>query len=263
MDQEDLKLAGFVEPLWERQPGETAAAFEAFKCYRSMSPRNRTLEEVGLKLYPPRKGGRGDRVNLAPTSVRTWSGKWRWVRRVEAWDKHRDRVALDQELEEIRLMGTRHARGAMVLFQKGLEGIEEIPAWAEERREVEEIVQEDGTRVQVIRIYQVPAMSWRDRARLVKEGAMLERLSRGQPETITEQRNKAAEHEDADLARALLANPAAFQAADQLLLALFSDVPGGAPSAPPAGDPAFRPPAPAELEAELDEEADAEEGFEL
>lgn len=60
---------------WERQPGESSRAFEAFDRYRSLGPA-RSLRETAQSL--PKNG----------KTIAEWSATWDWVERVTAWDDH-------------------------------------------------------------------------------------------------------------------------------------------------------------------------------
>lgn len=58
---------------WDRQPGETSKAYEAFVTYRDLGGK-RTLREVGEIL------GKSEQV------LSVWSTKNHWVSRSSAWD---------------------------------------------------------------------------------------------------------------------------------------------------------------------------------
>lgn len=67
--------------LWDKQPGETTKAFQAFMVYREMEPygeNQRTLAKVSEVI-----GHKSDR------GVRGWSAKYNWVMRAAALDEHR------------------------------------------------------------------------------------------------------------------------------------------------------------------------------
>lgn len=58
---------------WDRQPGETSKAYEAFSIYRDMGA-ERTVRSVA------------ERLNKSGTLIAGWSGKHGWVTRAAAWD---------------------------------------------------------------------------------------------------------------------------------------------------------------------------------
>lgn len=80
-----------TEP-WERQPGESAPAFEAFACYRDMGS-TRSTANVGQEF------GKSKRL------MDRWCARWAWVARAEAWDADLDRrereAAIAAEQSEI------------------------------------------------------------------------------------------------------------------------------------------------------------------
>lgn len=81
---------------WERQPGETQRAFEAFVAYRDMGA-DRSLRKVVRK------------VNKSLTTVGEWSAKHKWVDRVAEWDAEQDRIARQEHLAAVKEMRKRHA----------------------------------------------------------------------------------------------------------------------------------------------------------
>jgi hypothetical protein len=70
---------------WDRQPGESAKAFDAFVRFRDMGPR-RMLRDVALGLH------------CSGANVRRWAARWFWHNRVAAFEEHLDR----QTQEELR-----------------------------------------------------------------------------------------------------------------------------------------------------------------
>lgn len=81
-----------VEPLWERQEGESAAQFQAFRKYRDAGD-GRTLRATSRQRT-------GNKKN-APGQIGQWSREWSWVERAAAYDKHLDRIAI-REAEAVR-----------------------------------------------------------------------------------------------------------------------------------------------------------------
>lgn len=133
-------------PLWERQPGETVKAFQAFIAYRDMG--GRSQRAVAQTLGKSRQ------------LLDKWSTTWRWVERVKAWDDHRDGEGRKAELKAIRDMRARHAQEAVALQTKALDRLRTLDA---------------------------AALTPNDVLRFFVEAAKLERVARGQPETITQQ----------------------------------------------------------------------------
>jgi hypothetical protein len=74
--------------LWERQAGESAKAFDAFRRYRDLAER-RTLAKVAKEL------------GCSSTNIERWARKWFWTNRVSAFDlveeeKFREQTARDR-----------------------------------------------------------------------------------------------------------------------------------------------------------------------
>ena len=134
---------------WERQPEETARAFEAFAIYRDMGP-DRSLRKVVQTLDK----------NL--TTIGDWSTKYEWVKRVAAWDAEQDRIARVQQLKEIKAMRNRHAGMAKAMIVKAGRALNRIP--------------EDEIKAS-------------DISRMIEVASKLERISRGDVGDVIEERN--------------------------------------------------------------------------
>lgn len=108
------KKAGNVEPeLWERQPNETAKAFEAFVIYRDMGV-NRSIRKAAQTL------------NKAVTTLAEWSTKHEWVKRVAAWDAEQDRIARNELVAEMASTRKKQRKQAQRMQEKGMELLESI-----------------------------------------------------------------------------------------------------------------------------------------
>ncbi|MGN5379061.1 hypothetical protein ACQ4WX_22075 [Streptomyces lasalocidi] len=83
--------------VWERQPGESAAAWEAFACYRDLGL-SRSVSKVA------------DALNKARTLIERWSTAHQWVLRAEAWDREQDRLWRGERQQAAREVARRHAR---------------------------------------------------------------------------------------------------------------------------------------------------------
>lgn len=109
---------------WERQPGESPKAFQAFATYRDLGP-GRTIDAA----YCTAKG-------LPPGSRRaarrwfTWSVQHRWVERVAAWDAEQDRLRRERAAKELEEMHERHAAMAKAFIAKVVERIKTLDAAA-------------------------------------------------------------------------------------------------------------------------------------
>lgn len=133
---------------WERQEGESTRAFEAFAKYRDMGA-SRNIRQVAQEL------------SKSATTIAKWSGTWDWVYRVGKWDEEQDRIARQAQIEEIKKMRKRHADLANAMLVKAARALNRIP--------------EDEIKAG-------------DVSRMVDTAAKLERISRGDSETVVEER---------------------------------------------------------------------------
>lgn len=135
--------------------GETSMAYAAFQKYRDME--ERSLRQLTKILF-------GDDVGKTPAKhrqIERWSTQYKWVQRCQEWDEYQDVILRQTHLKEIAQMSKRQAEAAKRLQEKGLQKIEKTK----------------------------PAkMSFGDATRAVVEGAKLERLARGESESIQDNR---------------------------------------------------------------------------
>ncbi|MEU6928963.1 hypothetical protein AB0A05_07340 [Streptomyces sp. NPDC046374] len=91
-----ITLSPTLDP-WEQQPDETARKHGQFAAYRDLG-RTRTLQKAaeGLQLHP--------------VTVRKAAATYRWRERVEAWDRHLDRLYEAGWVEERRKAAETDAR---------------------------------------------------------------------------------------------------------------------------------------------------------
>lgn len=99
---------------WERQPGESAKAYEAFSEYRDMGA-SRSLAKVGQKL------------GKSKTMMEKWSAKFTWVERAEQWDTEQDRLIRISLTKDIGAMRKRHADVARAMLIKAAKALQKIP----------------------------------------------------------------------------------------------------------------------------------------
>ena len=98
---------------WERQPGESPQAYEAFVSYRDMGV-ERSVRAVGQRLDKSR------------TQIGKWSSAWKWVVRARTWDNELDRAARAKAVKKAGEMKDRHVNLAMQLQKKALEALEDV-----------------------------------------------------------------------------------------------------------------------------------------
>lgn len=139
-----------VQP-WERQPGESTKAFEAFKIYRDLGPSERSQAKVKEALE-----------RSSRTTISDWSVKFNWKKRVEAWDDEQDRIIRADHMKEIKKMRKRHADIATAMLVKASKALQKIP--------VEEITA-------------------KEMSQMIDIGTKLERISRGDSGDVIETRD--------------------------------------------------------------------------
>ncbi len=120
---------------WQKRPGETNLAFQAFEEYRGLAC-GRTLEGTRRELA---KGSGYQRY------LREWSTRWCWAERARDWDRHlqkkRDRNAADEE-EMWRRLRHRSSRLSWRLAQSLRDRVTELLAFP--LTQVVEVASKDG-----------------------------------------------------------------------------------------------------------------------
>lgn len=100
-----------IEP-WDRQPGEGDKAWLCFRLYRDAEMPDgigkRTHRQVSATAYPQSPQGARARKEIAD-----WSVRFRWIERVEAFDRHLDQV----RQEEFRKEAKRDGVQALALYR--------------------------------------------------------------------------------------------------------------------------------------------------
>lgn len=89
---------------WERRPGESAKAYDAFREYRDLGPRR------GYRSVMEHRG----------SMVPRWCRQWDWPARAVAWDDERAQIEDAERLEALRAMHSNHARAARAVQQYAL-----------------------------------------------------------------------------------------------------------------------------------------------
>ena len=98
---------------WERQPGESGPAFEAFAAYRDMGEK-RTISAVARQL------------NKSGTLCHRWKLKYDWRARADAYDASIAEEARKQAVSERKKMQDRHIKMSLQLQRKAMEALEKI-----------------------------------------------------------------------------------------------------------------------------------------
>lgn len=118
----NLRPKLLAEPFYERQKGESQAAFAAFVMYRDSEKRSYT--EVARGLHKSR------------TMIARFGARWRWQDRIEAWEKYQDAQRVEQlskdKAEVFEMHGALAKAMAAILgqFLSHLDATELTPATA-------------------------------------------------------------------------------------------------------------------------------------
>lgn len=102
-----------TEQPWERQPGESEQAFEAFKIYRDLGVR-RSNAEVCKQLSKSRQ------------LISRWKSKYEWDERVRAYDNDLEKQQHAEAVKNLKDMTGRHIKIAMSLQRKALEALDKL-----------------------------------------------------------------------------------------------------------------------------------------
>lgn len=145
IEQQKFIAIASKRPAWERQPREGGQSFDAFLIFRELGVKRTLLETAKI-------------CGKTPSLIRRWALQWDWYIRVDAWDQRlaefRDKAAV----EEAKAMGARQARLGMKLQEVGAKRLEQFSTTP--------LLQE--------------TLTANDTIRLIKEGADLERVARGE-----------------------------------------------------------------------------------
>lgn len=106
---------------WERQPGETAKAFQAFRAYRDLyPPRDRSV----LAAYRQAKGK--PHARRAAGIWNRWCAEHAWVERAHAYDLHREQLERQAREETWRVRAAQVADTEWDLAQQLIERAREM-----------------------------------------------------------------------------------------------------------------------------------------
>lgn len=111
------------EKPWERQPGESAQAYEAFHAYLKMGS-DRSLRKVAQQL------GKSNAL------ISRWSSTWSWQNRVKDYIAEQNRKELEEQQEAIKKMRKRQAQTAVVLQKKAYSALDKLDITKLEPRDI-------------------------------------------------------------------------------------------------------------------------------
>lgn len=115
------------EEIWERQPGESAQTFEAFKIYRDLGLK-RSNQKVCEELSKSRQ------------LISRWKLAWNWDERARAYDNDLEKKAHREAVKNLKDMTSRHIKISVQLQQKALEALHLMDAKDMSPRDIREYI---------------------------------------------------------------------------------------------------------------------------
>lgn len=100
---------------WERQPGESSQAFEAFVTYRDMGAQ-RSIRSAASRL------GKSHKL------LERWSARFKWGDRAAAFDAHMDSIAVMAQEGARREMAERQAKIGMDMQELAAQSLDGLAA---------------------------------------------------------------------------------------------------------------------------------------
>ncbi len=189
--------------LFEKQPKEPEKAWTAFVIYREMGWR-RTIHKAAA-VYRTEAGLSSSDASINRACER-WAARWGWTARAEEWDREIDKHRRKAAFKEVEKMHKRHSD-----LGKSLQalGAMELKKYLKELQKKEK----SGN------------LTVNDVLRAIEAGVKLERSSRGEPDSIIEERHQFTEDEERAATRHLLGDEEALAALDQLMKKTHADAP--------------------------------------
>lgn len=157
--------------IWDRQPIESDVAWLGFVTYRDMGL-GRTIARATETL--------GKKPGYAKT-MEAWSRNYAWRQRVEAYDSHLDQqrreAIVEEKRQEAKDMVRRH-----LSFSNTMQRLVSV--------ELTRWINKVGANLDKPDLDKDPELSPEQLQKLLDQAVKLERLNRGEPESVTETRTK-------------------------------------------------------------------------
>jgi hypothetical protein len=138
---------------WQQQPNESIKAFQAFVTYRNLEPQERSLQRVASEL-----------AKSLPI-IKRWSAAWDWLERAASWDDFQELRRLEARIAAKQRMDERHLKIISEAMKKVIQAVQQA--------DPEELARNFSQQI-----------TW------MSELMRLERMIRGEPESIEERREK-------------------------------------------------------------------------
>ena len=113
---------------WERQPGETEKAYEAFLIYKNLGP-GRTVTEVAKELTKSRQ------------LLARWSSQYRWKDRASEYDRENERKEQIATQKARKEMIKRHIQIGTTLQGKAIQALKNISLDEMKPQDIERFLQ--------------------------------------------------------------------------------------------------------------------------
>ena len=116
-----------AEKPWERQPGESVQAYEAFTIYRDLGLK-RSNHEVCERLSKSRQ------------LISRWKANYDWDERARAWDNELQKEAHREAVKDLKDMTSRHVKISMQLQNKALEALSNLKPEEMSPKDIKEFI---------------------------------------------------------------------------------------------------------------------------
>lgn len=113
--------------LWERQEGESEAAWKAFLAFRDMEGK-RTVTAVAKELSKSRQ------------LITRWKATWNWDERVRAFDNDLQKQAHAEAVKGLQEMNKRHTNIAVKMQKLAVEALDKFDASSLSAKDIKEML---------------------------------------------------------------------------------------------------------------------------
>jgi len=174
----------WVEPIWERQPRESAPAWEAFKVYMDI-PSSRSCAKVARHL------------GKSKALIDRWCSAYKWVRRIEEWQKHLDAAGNQAAIDAVKEMRSRQVNLASGFLAVAGEELKKL--------------------LQQVKNNSALTLSPEQIVKIADFATKLERVNRGEPESIQKQQVEMSSDEKRETLRKFIGDSDVIKAVDKIL----------------------------------------------